>query len=416
MMRSMYAGVSGLKAHQTKMDVIGNNISNVNTTGYKGSRATFQEMLSQTIEGASSPQDGRGGTNPQQVGLGTQLGSIDTNMGTGNQQSTGKTSDLAIDGEGFFILNDGSKNVYTRAGNLTFDESGHLVNSSSGNRVKGWQATEDGTIAETNEDNLEDLSLDESMSGEATSEMVFTGNLDSETEAGTGEVKHTITADVYDSLGAEHSVTLGMKKSGDNQWEINSGDIDVSDGANISLDSDPHTVNFNEDGEITNGEELELTFDPTGGANTGQTINLDFSDLTQFAGSTTAEKDSVNGYAQGSLQDFTIDGSGTITGSYDNGYNKTLAKIGVAQFQNPEGLSREGGTMFDVSNNSGEANIGQAGAGGRGMLKPGSLEMSNVDLARQFSEMITAQRGFQGNSKAITTSDEMLQTLVNLKR
>jgi len=157
----MYAGVSGLKAHQQQMDVIGNNIANVNTTGFKGSRVTFKEMLSQTINGASSPQGDRGGTNPKQIGLGVQLGSIDKNMGQGSLQSTGKETDVAIQGNGFFIVNDGNQNLYTRAGNMSFDEEGFLVNSATGNRVQGWVANEDGTITETNLDSLEDISLDQ---------------------------------------------------------------------------------------------------------------------------------------------------------------------------------------------------------------------------------------------------------------
>ncbi|ADL13142.1 flagellar hook protein FlgE [Acetohalobium arabaticum] len=557
MMRSMYAGVSGLKAHQTKMDVIGNNISNVNTTGYKGSRVTFKEMLNQTMEGASAPQDGRGGTNPQQIGLGVSLGSIDNNMETGNLQSTGKMTDVALQGEGFFIVNDGTKNLYTRAGNLSFDEEGYLTNSSNGNRVQGWTADEDGTIDKTNAANLEDISLDESMDASATTEAKYKDNLnptleelnltegsdvfeidngatdninvslsegenenewnftlsadDPDTEfvassgsntlsgtiqlnsdgtvsdivdssgssftdsgglatpdievnqvAGTAGSTYielpdfssstphvnastlfdntndggttadaitnntrTITTNVYDSQGAEHTVTMDITKVGANDWQIAESSIDVTD-ADINDDNgdgdldwlggSDHTIQFDADGNIDSGTEATLTFDPATGAADGQEVTLDFSSLTQFDGDMTAGFDTADGYPQGSLESFTIDGSGTITGSYDNGYNKALAKIGVATFSNPAGLSKEGDTLFDTSNNSGDPQVGQAGIGGRGMIAPGSLEMSNVDLARQFTEMITAQRGFQSNSKAISTSDQMLQTLVNLKR
>lgn len=549
MMRSMYAGVSGLKAHQTKMDVIGNNISNVNTTGYKGSRVTFKEMLNQTMEGASAPQDGRGGTNPQQIGLGVSLGSIDNNMETGNLQSTGRMTDVALQGDGFFIVNDGTKNLYTRAGNLSFDEEGYLTNSSNGTRVQGWTAAEDGTIDKTNQANLKDITLDESMDASATTKAKYKDNLNptleelnltdgsdvfeinggssdnvnvslsegenenewnftlsandsstdfydatetatgSNTLSGTIELNsdgtvaaikdsngksyndsgvgtevdviqvedpggttvdislpgsgthintnplfsettdsnamtnntRTITTNVYDSQGAEHTITMDVIKTGANKWQIAEDNIDVTDadasaGGGDWLGGSDHTIQFDADGNITSGTEATLTLDPATGAANGQEVTLDFSSLTQFDGDMTAGFDTADGYPQGSLESFTIDGSGTITGSYDNGYNKILAKMGVATFSNPAGLSKEGDTLFDTSNNSGDPQVGQAGVGGRGMIAPGSLEMSNVDLSRQFTEMITAQRGFQANSKAITTSDQMLQTLVNLKR
>src|SRR6056297_2717139 len=182
MLRSMYSGVSGLKAHQNQMDVIGNNISNVNTTGFKGARVTFKEMLNQTISGASSPQGGRGGTNPKQIGLGVQVGSIDNDMGQGSLQSTGKMTDMAIQGNGFFILNDGDQNLYSRAGNMSFDEEGYLVNSANGNRVQGWIAEEDGTINETSMDNLEDITLDQTMDAAKTEKMVLDGNIDASKE------------------------------------------------------------------------------------------------------------------------------------------------------------------------------------------------------------------------------------------
>jgi flagellar hook protein FlgE len=178
----MYAGVSGLKAHQTKMDVLGNNISNVNTVGYKGSRATFKEMLSQTIKGASSPQGGKGGTNPQQIGLGVSLGSIDTSMEQGNLQSTGKMTDISIQGEGFFVVNNGQQNLYTRAGNLSFDEEGYLVNSSNGYRMQGWEANESGEITSTDADSLDEISLDATMNADATENIFYDGNLNAAVE------------------------------------------------------------------------------------------------------------------------------------------------------------------------------------------------------------------------------------------
>ncbi|KXS45235.1 MAG: flagellar hook protein FlgE [Candidatus Frackibacter sp. T328-2] len=547
-MRSMYAGVSGLKVHQTKMDVIGNNISNVNTVGYKGSRVTFKEMLSQTIKGASAPQNGKGGTNAQQIGLGVTLGSIDTNMGQGNLQSTGKMTDVAIQGEGFFIVNDGQQELYTRAGALSFDQEGKLVNSANGYRIQGWVADESGDINKTGSDNMTDIALDQTMNADATKNIVYNGNLNAAAEndlvaspgkflisdgggntdninvdlkktenynewkftltaddatttfssSGTnkltgyitldeegqvveiddtkgvggtsftgasgisissvagggntsldlpvsnddinsnsiftannsGEIvdgkytlnaKRTITTDVFDSQGTRHTVSLTAKKTSYNTWTIKESDANVSGatanaGTGQWFGGSSHTITFDAEGNVVGGGTVDLTFDPNGGAADGQAVTLDFAEFTQFAGDMTADFDTADGYPQGDLQSFTIDGSGTITGSYDNGYNKTLAKVGIANFSNPAGLSKEGDTLYKTSNNSGEAQVGLAGTGGRGMVAPGTLEMSNVDLAQQFTEMITAQRGFQSNSKIISTSDQMLQTLVNLKR
>ena len=544
MLRSMYAGVSGLKAHQQQMDVIGNNIANVNTTGFKGSRVTFKEMLSQTINGASSPQGDRGGTNPKQIGLGVQLGSIDKNMGQGSLQSTGKETDVAIQGNGFFIVNDGNQNLYTRAGNMSFDEEGFLVNSATGNRVQGWVANEDGTITETNLDSLEDISLDQSMDASATTEASYTDNLNptideltltdesdtfeisdgtntdninvsltkgenenewdftlnadsSDTEfanttnnsingtitlnasgeiekivdesgavlvdsttsdniivnqvgtgtnteivlpgygehintatlfegANSGDIasaqtnnKQTISSSIYDSLGVEHNLTFDILKNGPNEWLVQEDNIEVS-GASPSgtgwFGGSDHTITFTDEGRMKSGQTVTLQMNPDGGAANDQEITFDFSQFTQYEGDMTADLDQADGYTQGELKDFTINDAGAIVGSYDNGYNKKLAQMGVAEFANPEGLNKKGETMYSISNNSGYPKVGPAGSGGKGFISSSKLEMSNVDLAEQFTKMITSQRGFQANSKVITTSDEMLQGLVNIKR
>jgi len=411
----MYSGVSGLKVHQNQMDVIGNNISNVNTTGFKGSRVTFKEMLNQTLSGASSPQEGRGGTNPKQIGLGVQLGSIDTNMGQGSLQSTGKMTDMAIQGNGFFIVNDGSQNYYTRAGNIDFDEEGYLVNTANGNRVQGWTADENGEFGGLTVDNMGDIDFDQTMDANATENITTDGNLDASMNTGESTI---ITTSVFDSLGYEHDVNIELEKTGDTSWEltdetyINIGDTNI----NPSNTGDfSHSITFDSDGIITGGQNLDIDFNPGTGAST-QTVSLDFSRLSQFAGDSTADVRTVDGYGEGELKDFTMNDEGVIIGSYDNGYNKDLARIGLANFANPAGLQKSGDTMFNVSNNSGDPQVGAAGVGGRGTISSGTLEMSNVDLAEQFTKMITSQRGFQANSKMITTSDEMLQGLVNMKR
>lgn len=450
MLRSMYAGVSGMKAHMDKMDVVSNNIANVNTVGYKGSRATFKTMFSQMIQGASAPQGGRGGTNPQQIGLGSTLGSIDKDMGQGSLQSTGRNQDLAVEGNGFFVVSDGVNQMYTKSGSLAKDKNGYLVNSSTGYRVKGWQADANGNI-DTNAE-LDNLTLKQSMEAQATDEVTFSGNLDA--DAASGDDWQT-TFDAYDSQGSKHTVSVEFVKDNDadgdgtttaNQWGYKitdvsgTGSFDINGGSTYDDGSGPApggSVTFNTNGNLTsvNGNSVDangngiistsekenftshptLNFTPSGGA-ANASVTVDFLDMSQNAREMSASRDTVNGYAAGSLIDYSFDNTGTIVGEYDNGQRQTIGRIALATFNNPGGLAAEGETMFRTSNNSGEPKIGAPANGGFGGIKAGSLEMSNVDLSRQFSEMITTQRGFQANSKTISTSDQILQELVNLKR
>lgn len=409
MMRSMYAGVSGLKAHQTRMDVIGNNIANVNTTGFKASRVTFKEMLSQTLSGAKAPQDNRGGMNPQQVGLGVSLGSIDTNHVQGNLQSTGLGTDLAIQGNGYFIVNNGTQNFYTRAGALTLDENGNLVNASNGYIMQGWLAN-NGIINTNSPLTGIRIPIGDTMAPQASTEAVFAGNLNS-----ADPLPWTATMDIYDSQGEKHTLTLNFNPTEtDNEWTWTAS----IDGA--SLSSNQGTITFGGDGKVKVDEDNSDTFtfdiDFNNGTDRITGFRLDLSAVTQMAGDNTLDGLYADGYAMGSLESFSIDNGGVITGSYSNGLTKAIGQIAVANFSNAGGLTRVGDTLFAESQNSGIAQIGAAGTAGRGRISAGTLEMSNVDLAEQFTDMITTQRGFQANSRIITTADEMLQDMVNLKR
>jgi flagellar hook protein FlgE len=437
----MYAGVSGLKAHMTKMDVIGNNISNVNTTGYKSSRATFKTMFSQTIQGASSPQEGRGGTNPQQVGLGVSLGSIDKNMTQGNLQYTGINTDLAIDGEGFFIMESGTGPVYSRAGSTTFDRDGYLVSTTTGYKMQGWMADANGDI-NLNGD-LTDITLKQSMPAQATDKIPYEGNLNADAVVGESDATGITTVNVYDSLGTLHKVQLEFTKADNNEWSYEITDIGgIDDIGDATLDGGGDltgTLTFDEvsgniatidgkaiaDIENGNADFPVLSFTPNGGgviptdpisADSPTPITLDFSSITQRSGGMSAEAKTPTGYKAGSIKKFAIDKSGTITGQYDNGMQQTLGRVALATFNNPAGLTEEGSTIYRVSNNSGLASIGSPGDNGVGVIGAGSLEMSNVDLSGEMTEMITTQRGFQANSKIISTGDQMLEQLVNLKR
>ena len=416
MLRSMYSGVSGLKVHQVKLDVIGNNIANINTTGFKTSRVTFKEMLNQTLQGASAPSVdvNVGGTNPQQIGLGVGVGSIDVDHTQGNLQPTGKTSDLAIDGNGFFVINNGEQSFYTRSGAMTLDDNGNLVNAANGYKMQGWVPDGAGTIS-TN-DTIQDvvIPIGSSMGAEATSEVSLGKNLNSEVSITTPESQRTITIDVFDSLGAEHTVSAAFTKVVDNEWGWTISDVTAatpsfSGSGIIKFDS----VTGKIDPATASGT---FTFTPDNGGKIPNPINIDFSQVGQYAAPYTIDGIDADGYSKGELKSYSVNSAGIVTGNYSNGLRKPLAQLALASFNNPAGLSKESGSLYSASPNSGIAQTGAANNGGRGMILSGTLEMSNVDLAQEFTDMITAQRGFQANSKIITTSDQMLQDLVNLKR
>jgi flagellar hook protein FlgE len=394
MMRSMFAGVSGLKNHQIRMDVIGNNIANVNTTGYNSSRVTFQDTLAQTLSGATAPQRNRGGINPMQVGLGCGLASIDVLHTAGNLQTTGVNTDLALQGNGFFIVGDGTNNYYTRAGNFSMDTSGRLVYT-NGLQLQGWMADPITGAINTN-GRVEGIRLpiNDTVDPHATSEVSLSGNLNSETPIAPADgSRFTRNIEVFDSLGNPHVLNIVFEKTAANAW-----DCIVQDPSGGSLHTE--NITFDANGHLaTGGPSFAITFNPGTGASP---INatIDISSLTQQKADESSVGYEQDGYAMGYLNTFKIDSSGKI--------------IGV--FTNPSGLEKAGQTMFQVSSNSGAPQINPSGVGGSGSITPGTLEMSNVDLSQEFTDMIVTQRGFQANSRIITTSDEMLQELVNLKR
>jgi flagellar hook protein FlgE len=442
MMRSMFSGVSGLRVHQSKMDVIGNNISNVNTVAFKSGRVTFEQVFSQTLQGASAPDpiSGRGGTNPMQIGLGVGIASVDTIMTNGSVQRTDNPTDLAIEGDGFFIVKGGSTDTFrfTRAGNFGIDKVGNLV-TAGGLNVYGWQAytrEADGTYVFDTEAELEPINLymDDTnnnkkiISAKATTNAVISGNLDAsypevETGATIDDTQFSVPMTVYDSLGNPYTVNLNFWKeevgtdSTTWKWEVNS-----SEGLYYSPASGD--FEFDKQGKIifdsTTEEQVKPTIIITPPTTVGaeeMEVQLDFSKLTMFAADSSAKPVSVDGYSSGSLINFSIGSDGIITGIYSNGQQQPLGLIGLASFENPAGLEKSGNNLYTPTTNSGDFKKAvKAGGEGVGMLNPGTLEMSNVDLSSEFTEMIVTQRGFQANSRIITTSDEMLQELVNLKR
>lgn len=409
MLRSMYSGIGGMKNFQTKLDVIGNNIANVNTYGFKKGRTTFKDLVSQQLAGSSNPTDSRGGTNPRQIGLGGTVATVDTIHTQGSLQTTGRALDLGISGDGFFVVNDGDLSSYTRAGNFYLDRQGTLV-TGDGLKVQGYQPNVAGNGIDPN--SFGDLRIEsgEVIPPQVTTSVSFKGNLDAESG-----VNDTVTSrfNTVDTLGGVHDIEVVFTKTADNAWTYSV----TGDGTTADTNPNPVTapVTFNGEGETTAPTApFNVAIEPNNGAN-NFTFSLDLTSLTQFVGSNTADVNEIDGNFEGYLESFNISQTGEINGVYTNGEVRILGQMAMATFNNSGGLKKAGVNLFRVSNNSGAPNVGFAGEG-RGVISGSSLEMSNVDLSEEFTEMIVAQRGFQANTKMITTSDEILQELVNLKR
>lgn len=506
MLRSLYAGVSGLRNNQVRMDVIGNNIANVNTVAFKAGRVTFKEGFAQLLQGASRPPGDQGGINPIQIGLGMQIGSIDQLFSQGNIETTGLNTDVAIQGDAFFTVRKGNQSFYTRSGNFQVDALGQLVSPTNGFVVQG-RTYENGVL----QDGIHDIKLPfgQKVSSKATTDTtlagnlnasapVFQGNFDLATDRALPVNQNAWTESqiaVYDSEGGKHDVKIQLWKTGANSWDWRIDPIAssitgayttdaASPPADIALPTPPagyeilpanvkitsatgaeysspgdyavnagpppavqFTANMPSNASINVSYFMSptvavpgqnsgtITFDSTGIMSANITGALDFavpgtnpvhiniklaggvSGLTQFAatGSTAVLRDQ-NGYTSGALQNFAIDRFGVITGFFTNGTTSPLGKIVLADFNNPGGLLRIGDNMYQESANSGSAVMGFALEGSDSQLTSGALEMSNVDLAQEFTNMIVAQRGFQANGKVVSTSDQMLQDLMGIKQ
>ncbi len=391
MLRSLYSGISGLRSHQQMLDVTGNNIANVNTVGFKSSSTVFQDTLSQMTQGAGGPQTGIGGTNPAQIGLGVQVAGVSTNFAQGSAQATGKATDLMISGDGFFVTRLGNDTVYSRAGAFDFDADGRLV-TADGKIVQGYPAT-NGVVNDGGQLGDVVLPLDAAAPAVRTTAAGVTGNLPSETPLNGTRVREST---VYDAAGAKHTLTLTYTRTAGG-WNVA--------GAYDGTASGTSTLTFGGDGKLTGG-----------GTMTVNGIAVDMTQLTGFASLDSSSIASQNGSAAGSLQGYSIAKDGTVTGTFSNGASLAIGRIALATFANPAGLEKTGASGYRATANSGQATVGAPGDPGVGQLASGTLEMSNVDLSQEFTNLIVAQRGFQANARIITTSDEVLQELTNLKR
>lgn len=491
MLRSLYSGVSGLKVHQTKMDVIGNNIANVNTNGFKSSNVNFSDVFYQTSQSASGPNaaTGTAGKNALQVGLGSNVASIQKQIATqGGAQRTDNPLDVMISGEAFFVVNSNGTNYFTKDGSFTVDAAGNLC-TSSGAYVMGWQVDTDGVSIKKGEVSpLQVMGSDKLFAEpEATREIHFSGNIDSKDK--TMEEGYTTPVEFYDNLGNLYTAKYSIKKTAtDGTYTVDLADATGPDGNSIFVEKDAATGKYKEKAGVTvtlegvtyasadfdidedtgkiKGLKTAKTnlptvvFDPSTGEFTTVTtngtpgaagtaalktlnfkvattataaanpfpaagVNMDFSHLTQYAknGNTSFKAIKGNeadgtgsGYAAGKMIGLSIDSSGKVYGSYDSGVKKILGQIAVATFANASGLEAVGNNMFAETKNSGEFDGVGEDVSESGGMQTGAVEMSNVDLSSEFTNMITTQRGFQANSRIITTSDTLLEELINLKR
>lgn len=537
LIKSLNSGVSGLTSFQTKMDTIGNNIANVDTTGFKSSRVSFSELMNENVGGSGGGSSAPSLSN--QVGLGVSVASVDRDFSQGTMQNTGKATDLAIQGDGYFIVNDGAENLMTRAGNFTFNKDGNLVDQ-SGNFVQGYNANQSGNIIGGGTTDNVQVDFENALSPNKTGQVNLAGNLDADTSmrqivqaqgsltnssgdlatssmaindlsqtssnfssgdtidvsytkndgssatatftygsgndgttvgdmvstlnsnisdgelsmvdgrlmlksnslgdsdldinsvstSGSGSINfpgfqisqegetnsQTMSTTVYDDLGKEHSLLIDFTQTGENSWSY---DASFANGESVASGATGN-ITFDESGQIASGGDFNIEFDPGNGAE-NVTFNVDLggseaSSFTQYSGANTAKVLSQDGYSQGSLVDVRINGEGLVQGVYDNGENKDLAQIALGDVQNEAGLEMVGSGLFRATSAAGEMFVDSAGDFANSSISSGTLEGSNVDLAREFTEMITAQRAYQSSARVISTSDEMLTEAVNLNR
>ena len=450
MLRSLFSGVSGLDANQEFIDSIGNDIANINTTGYKSNEVQFEDLLDQTISGATAPTTSQGGVDPTQVGLGVKVAGIEADFTQGTSEQTGNPLDLSIQGDGFFIGDANGQTVYTRAGSLDLDGNGNLV-TPDGSLVQGWSATNTGVI--NNSAPLGNLSIPsgQQVAANATQNVVLGGNLAPQAgwtapSTGSGSGGSTpaqgasTSVTVYAPNGSTESLDLSFEQTtplpsgaptgAASAWTVEG--VLAEPGATPDYtNATPATLFFDQNGNLlgysdqkgnasaTGSTSFSLTVpDETTGAATGatQSFTLGVPTMTANSSANTASVLSQDGNAPGTLQSYSIGSSGIIQGVFSNGQTLNLGQIALATFANPDGLLRSGDTEFTATANSGLAQVGAPGNGSRGTVQAGTLEASNVDLATEMTQLIEAERGFQANGSVITTSDTLLQDLINLKQ
>lgn len=424
--RTMTTGASGMRAESEALGVVSDNIANVNTVGFKRSRAVFEDVLGRSVMGGNAVAGG-----------GSRVSQITQMWTQGALVTTGVPTDLALSGDGFFVVQgavDGTDGqFYTRAGQFRVDANGYVVNS-DGLRVQGYQADDSGAISPT----VGDLQVDGITLPATPTDIVELGaNLSADPLTGPpiawdplnpdGDATATVT--VYDSLGQAHQGTVWFINNGGGSWDwhvtVDGGEI-TGGTAGVPFEGANGTLTFNTNGSLQAETTVASNFDFLG-ATPGQSISFDFGSsiaeggtgfggTTQLAGASTVNMTRQDGFSGGVVQGIRVDADGTITGIFGNGQDRALGRVAIASFASNEGLARSGQNLWSETRASGEVLLGAAGTGGRGSVVAGALESSNVDIGAEFVDLISYQRGFSANSKIITTADEMYQELVNLRR
>jgi len=412
-MPTFSASLSGLDSESQALSVISNNLANLNTIGYKAATPEFQDLFYQQI---GSGGDG----NPIQVGVGATIGAIPALFTQGSIESTGVPTDVAIQGNGFFVLDKNGLRTYTRAGDFSVGANGELL-TSDGSAVLGYPAV-NGAIGSSQ--TLAPLFI---LSGQlsppqATANVSIGMNLDAGAAVG---ATFSTPVTIYDSLGGTHVLSFNFTKTAANTWsysiDIPAADVGAS-GSPVSLNSG--TLSFNGSGQLTSpaGNVTGITITGLADGASNLTFNWDLYDsngspiVTQVNSTSAASSTQQDGYSSGTLVSFNIQGDGTIQGIFSNGQTLALGQIALATFANPQGLVRNGANEFLASLSSGAANIGAPNTGGRGSLSGGALEQSNVDIATEFAQLILAERGYQANSRVVTTIDRVIQDAINMQQ
>lgn len=415
-LNSIADALSGLQANQTYMDVVGNNISNVNTTGYKTQNIHFEDLMNATLGYGSQATTnnnttaGLEGSNPFQIGMGVGTGAITLNTSQGSVQDTGRLTDMTIQGNGYFVVNKGTQTFYTRDGSFTVAPDGTLTMGANGMTVQGWPAKSDGTIDKTQP--LGNIKIPVgTQTASPTSKVGLNGNLDASQPASSSS-QFVTPVTVYDSLGNAHNLSATFTKTGNGAWSYAitdpSGKATIAGGGsgNLSFDS---SGQFQTTGSST--PQLQLSY---GNGAASQTVAIDFSQISQLTQASQVNVATTDGAAGGAIATFSVGKDGGITAVYSNGTSKTIGQIALADFRNPDGLIREGDNLYSTGVNSGSPQVGDPGVANLGTIQTGQLEGSNVDLAAQFGQMIQAQQGFNANTKVITTTNNMMQSVISI--
>jgi flagellar hook protein FlgE len=408
-MASFSIALSGLKADTVALNTIGNNLANLNTTAYKKQSTTFEDLFYQQM-GVS------GSSNPIQVGVGTRVSGTQTTYQQGTILPTGMPSHMALDGDGFFITEQGGVRALTRAGNFQLDQSGNLI-TVDGASVMGYPVN--GGVVDTNAGLVPlHLPVGVTEAAQATSNVSITANLNAAATVGTSFATPTT---VYDSLGQSHSMTVTYTKTGANTWDYS---VDLQSGDAAGSSNNTGTLTFDSSGNLIApaANITGMTFSGMADGSSDMVVNLNLFDgngnstLKQSTAASTNTATTQDGFASGNYQSFSVDGSGVIYAMYSNGHTSEVGQVAVARVTNPDGLAKIGNNSYLTTNASGDAIYGVPGTGGRGSIEDSALEQSNVDISEEFANLIVAQRSFEANTKTMTTFDSVTQAALNLVR